>query len=55
MHNDIRRSRFSTNLIPTTTGSAKAIGLIFPELEGKLDGMIRVPVLNASLTDCVVK
>ena len=55
MHNDIRRSRSSsTNLIPTTTGSAKAIGLIFPELEGKLDGIaVRVPVLNASLTDCV--
>ena len=55
MHSDIRRSRSSsTNLIPTTTGSAKAIGLIFPELEGKLDGLaVRVPVLNASLTDCV--
>lgn len=55
MHSDIRRSRSSsTNLIPTTTGSAKAIRLIFPELEGKLDGLaVRVPVLNASLTDCV--
>ena len=55
MHSDIRRSRSSsTNLIPTTTGSAKAIGFIFPELEGKLDGLaVRVPVLNASLTDCV--
>ena len=40
MHSDIRRSRSSsTNLIPTTTGSAKAIGFIFPELEGKLDGL----------------
>ena len=55
MHSDIRRSRSSsTNLISTTTGSAKAIGLIFPELEGKLDGLaVRVPVLNASLTVCV--
>ena len=55
MHNDIRRSRSSsTNLIPTTTGSAKAIGLIFPDLKGKLDGLaVRAPVLNASLTDCV--
>ena len=53
--NDLRRSRSSmTNLIPTTTGSAKAINLIYPELEGKLNGhSIRVPVINASLTDCV--
>ena len=43
-----------TNLIPTTTGSAKAINLIYPELKGKLNGhAIRVPVVNASLTDCV--
>jgi glyceraldehyde 3-phosphate dehydrogenase len=42
------------SLIPTTTGSATAIGLIFPELQGKLDGhAVRVPLLNASLTDCV--
>lgn len=42
------------SLIPTTTGSTTAIGLIFPELEGKLDGLaVRVPLLNASLTDCV--
>ena len=42
------------SLIPTTTGSATAIGLIFPELQGKLDGLaVRVPLLNASLTDCV--
>jgi glyceraldehyde 3-phosphate dehydrogenase len=42
------------SLIPTTTGSAKAIGLIYPELQGRLNGhAIRVPVLNASLTDCV--
>jgi glyceraldehyde 3-phosphate dehydrogenase len=44
----------SMSLIPTTTGSVTAIGLIFPELEGRLDGLaVRVPLLNASLTDCV--
>jgi glyceraldehyde 3-phosphate dehydrogenase len=54
-HKDLRRARAaSTSLIPTTTGSATAIGLIFPELRGKLDGLaVRVPLLNASLTDCV--
>ena len=54
-HRDLRRARAaSMSLIPTTTGSATAIGLIFPELEGKLDGLaVRVPLLNASLTDCV--
>src|SRR6185312_4970408 len=54
-HKDLRRARASSvSLIPTTTGSASAIGLIFPELEGKLDGLaVRVPLLNASLTDCV--
>jgi glyceraldehyde 3-phosphate dehydrogenase len=54
-HKDLRRARASSlSLIPTTTGSATAIGLIFPELEGKLDGVaVRVPLLNASLTDCV--
>ena len=42
------------SLIPTSTGSAKAIGAIFPELEGKLNGLaVRVPLANASLTDCV--
>jgi glyceraldehyde 3-phosphate dehydrogenase len=52
---DLRRSRSSlSSLIPTTTGSAAAIGLIYPELEGKLNGLaVRVPLLNASLTDCV--
>ena len=52
---DLRRARAaSQSLIPTTTGSATAIGLIFPELQGKLDGLaVRVPLLNASLTDCV--
>ncbi len=54
-HKDLRRARASSlSLIPTTTGSATAIGLIFPALQGKLDGVaIRVPLLNASLTDCV--
>jgi glyceraldehyde 3-phosphate dehydrogenase len=54
-HKDLRRARASTlSLIPTSTGSATAIGLIFPELLGKLDGIaVRVPLLNASLTDCV--
>ena len=54
-HTDLRRARSSlTNLIPTSTGSAAAIGFIFPELEGKLNGLaVRVPLLNASLTDCV--
>ena len=52
---DLRRARSCLHsLIPTTTGSAKAIGLIFPELQGKLDGhAVRVPLLNASLTDAV--
>lgn len=54
-HKDLRRARSSlTSLIPTTTGSAKAIGMIYPELDGKLNGVaVRVPILNASLTDCV--
>jgi glyceraldehyde 3-phosphate dehydrogenase len=54
-HKDLRRARAAgMSLIPTTTGSATAIGLIFPELQGRLDGhAVRVPLLNASLTDCV--
>ncbi len=54
-HKDLRRARAaSMSLIPTTTGSATAIGLIFPGLDGKLNGLaVRVPLLNASLTDCV--
>ena len=54
-HKDLRRARAtSLSLIPTTTGSATAIGLIYPELNGKLNGLaVRVPLLNASLTDCV--
>jgi len=54
-HKDLRRARAaSLSLIPTSTGSATAIGMIFPELEGRLDGLaVRVPLLNSSLTDCV--
>ncbi len=54
-HKDLRRARSALNsLVPTTTGSATAITLIYPELAGKLNGMaVRVPLLNASLTDCV--
>jgi glyceraldehyde-3-phosphate dehydrogenase (arsenate-transferring) len=55
LHKDLRRARASgLSLIPTSTGSATAIGLIYPELLGKLTGVaVRVPLLNASLTDCV--
>lgn len=54
-HKDLRRARSSLlNLIPTSTGSATAITLIYPELAGKLNGIaVRVPLLNASLTDAV--
>ena len=54
-HKDLRRARSaSASLIPTTTGSAKAIGAIFPDLDGRLDGIaVRVPLHGASLTDCV--
>lgn len=54
-HKDLRRARSGLmSLIPTSTGSAAAIGLIYPELLGKLSGIaVRVPLLNASLTDCV--
>ena len=54
-HKDLRRARSSLiNLIPTSTGSATAIGIIYPELQGKLNGLaVRVPMLNASITDCV--
>ncbi|MGO4910656.1 ArsJ-associated glyceraldehyde-3-phosphate dehydrogenase [Pseudorhodobacter sp. W20_MBD10_FR17] len=52
---DLRRARSALNsLIPTTTGSATAITMIYPELKGRLNGhAVRVPLLNASLTDCV--
>ena len=54
-HKDLRRARSALNsLIPTSTGSATAITMIYPELKGKLDGVaVRLPLLNASLTDCV--
>ena len=54
-HRDLRRARSAMlSLSPTTTGSATAIGLIYPELKGRLNGhAVRAPVLNASLTDCV--
>ena len=54
-HKDLRRARAcGISLIPTTTGSATAITQIFPELKGKLNGhAIRVPLANASITDCV--
>jgi len=54
-HKDLRRARAcGMSLIPTSTGSATAIVEIFPELKGKLDGhAVRVPLANASLTDCV--
>jgi glyceraldehyde 3-phosphate dehydrogenase len=54
-HKDLRRARASgMSLIPTTTGSATAIAEIFPELKGRLNGhAVRVPLANASLTDCV--
>jgi glyceraldehyde 3-phosphate dehydrogenase len=54
-HKDLRRARSALlSMQPTTTGSATAISLIYPELKGKLNGhAVRVPVLNASLTDCV--
>jgi len=54
-HKDLRRARAcGSSLIPTTTGSATAITHIFPELKGKLNGhAVRVPLANASLTDCV--
>ena len=56
-HKDLRRARAAAqNMIPTSTGAAKAIGLVMPELKGKLDGLaVRVPVVNGSLTDLVCR
>jgi len=56
-HKDLRRARAcAVSMIPTTTGAAKAIGLVLPELAGKLDGMaIRVPTPNVSLVDLTVE
>ncbi len=55
-HRDLRRARAAAiNLIPTSTGAAKAIGLVLPELQGKVDGIsVRAPVATGSLTDLVV-
>jgi glyceraldehyde 3-phosphate dehydrogenase len=55
-HKDLRRARAAAiNLVPTSTGAAKAIGLVLPELKGKLDGVaVRAPVATGSLTDLVV-
>jgi glyceraldehyde 3-phosphate dehydrogenase len=56
-HKDLRRARAAAlNMIPTTTGAAKAISLVIPELQGKLDGYaIRVPTPTVSLVDCVIQ
>jgi len=56
-HKDLRRARAAAlNLIPTTTGAAKAIGLVMPEMKGKLDGYsMRVPVPTGSATDLTVR
>ena len=56
-HKDMRRSRHAaTNIVPTSTGAAKAVGLVLPELAGKLDGMaLRVPVPDGSLVDLTVE
>jgi len=56
-HRDLRRARAAAlNMIPTSTGAAKAIGLVLPELKGKLDGLsVRVPVMDGSLVDLVCR
>jgi glyceraldehyde 3-phosphate dehydrogenase len=56
-HSDLRRARAAAlNMIPTSTGAAKAIGLVIPELKGKLDGIaVRVPTPNVSLVDLVIE
>jgi glyceraldehyde 3-phosphate dehydrogenase len=56
-HSDLRRARAAgLNLIPTTTGAARAIGLVLPELKGKVDGMsMRAPVPDGSIVDLVVR
>ena len=55
-HKDLRRARAAAlNMIPTTTGAAKAVGLVIPELKGKLDGFsLRVPTPDVSVVDLVV-
>jgi glyceraldehyde 3-phosphate dehydrogenase len=56
-HSDLRRSRAAgLNIIPTTTGAARAVGMVLPQLKGRLDGMaMRVPVLDGSIVDLVCK
>ena len=56
-HKDYRRARAAAeNIIPTTTGAAKAVALVLPELKGKLNGMaMRVPTPNVSVVDLVVE
>ena len=56
-HSDIRRARAATlSMIPTKTGAAKNVGLVIPELEGKLDGLaVRIPTVNVSVVDLVVR
>lgn len=56
-HSDLRRARAAAmNMIPTSTGAAKAIGLVMPELKGKIDGLaVRVPTPNVSLVDVTFK
>ena len=56
-HKDIRRARAATmSMIPTKTGAAKNVGLVIPELQGKLDGLaVRIPTVNVSVVDLVVR